>query len=99
MQIAAEDALRDNILYINEKAAASPGDLDGEDASAGALTAISVNTGEIYAIASYPTYNLATYRQDSASLNQDATAPLLNRALNGQYPPAQPSKSGLPPPP
>lgn len=95
MQIAAEDALAENIAYIRDKALSVEGDLDGEDASAGALTAINVKTAEIYAIASYPTYNLVTYAEDIASLNTDPNRPLVNRALSGQYPPGSTFKIGV----
>lgn len=95
MQIAAEDALADNITYIHEKAAATQGEQDGEDASAGALTAIGVNTGEVYALASYPTYNLATFSADFAQLNSDENRPMVNRALNGLYTPGSTFKIGV----
>lgn len=95
MQIAAEDALAENITYIHEKAAANPGDQDGEDAAAGALTAINVNTGDVYALASYPTYNLATFSADFAQLNSDPNRPMVNRALSGLYPPGSTFKIGV----
>lgn len=95
MQIAAEDALAANLDYIHAKAAATEGDQDGEDAAAGALTAVNVHTGEIYAIASNPTYNLATFSADFAALNSDANRPMINRALSGQYPPGSTFKIGV----
>lgn len=95
MQIAAEDALAENIVYIHDKAAATPGEQDGEDAAAGALTAIGVNTGEVWALASYPTYNLSTFSADFATLNQDATRPMVNRALSGLYTPGSTFKIGI----
>ncbi len=95
MQIAAEDALAENITYIHDKAAATPGEQDGEDAAAGALTAIGVNTGEVWALASYPTYNLSTFSADFATLNQDATRPMVNRALSGLYTPGSTFKIGI----
>lgn len=94
MQIAAEDGLRDNILYINQKAASTDGLLDGEDAASGALTAISV-TGEIYAIASYPTFDLSKWSTDYSIWSNDETRPLYNRALLGQYQPGSTFKVGV----
>ena len=41
----------------------------------------SSKTGEILAMASYPTYNLATFNQDYTTLNADEMRPLFNRAL------------------
>ncbi len=95
MQITAEDALRDNILYIREKAVSTAGALDGEDASAGAVTAIGANNGDIYVLASNPTYNLETFSEDYALLRDDETTPLLNRAIMGLYQPGSTFKVGV----
>lgn len=95
MQIAAEDALAENVAFIREKAAATPGTQDGEDASAGALTAIGVNTGEVWAMASYPTYDLSTFSADFAALNQNKDRPMVNRALSGLYTPGSTFKIGV----
>ncbi|MBQ2767234.1 MAG: hypothetical protein IJF49_04050 [Clostridia bacterium] len=95
MQIAAEDALAANILYINQKAAQTPGEYDGEDAAKGALTAIGVNTGEVYAIASYPTYDLTTFNADYAELSTNPDGPFVNRALEGRYAPGSTFKIGV----
>ena len=95
LQIAAEDALKNNIQYIVEKAVESGKPLSGEDAKTGALTALDNRTGEVLAMASYPTYNLATYSQDVGMLNTDETAPLFNRALSGLYAPGSTFKIGV----
>lgn len=95
LQRAAEQALRDNIDYIHAQAEENEGDLDGEDANAGAITAVDVRTGAVRAIASYPTYNLATYSADLPDLIKDETAPLVNRALNGLYPPGSTFKPAV----
>lgn len=94
IQITAEDSLAQNIEKIAEDGKNKPGSLDGEDADAGACVAISPQTGEIYAIASYPTFNLATYVEDLADLLKEERAPLVNRALNGLYPPGSTFKPG-----
>ena len=95
MQIAAEDALADNIAYIVEKGALTEDKLDGEDADSGALTAVDTASGAVLALASYPTYNLATFNADYATLSQDPSAPYLNRALDGTYPPGSTFKIGV----
>ena len=87
MQIVAESALADNIDYIVETALASGVSLSGEDAKAGAMTVLEVGTGDVLAIASYPTYNLETFNLDYSDLVADERSPLLNRALNGMYTP------------
>ncbi len=95
MQMVAEKALAENIFRIREEAIESGKPLTGEDASAGALTAIHVNTGEVLAICSYPTYNLATFNEDYAELLADENAPLFNRALSGTYAPGSTFKVGV----
>ena len=95
LQRAAERALKDNIDYIHALSEENESDLDGEDANAGAITAIDVRTGEIKALASYPTYDLSTYRQDVGELIKDENAPLVNRALNGLYPPGSTFKPAV----
>ena len=92
MQVVAEKALAENIFKIREEATKP---LSGEDASAGAITALDVSTGEVLAIASYPTFNLATYSKDIAALSQDENRPYLNRALSGQYAPGSTFKVGV----
>ena len=92
MQVVAENALAENIFKIRAEATKP---LSGEDASAGAMTVLDVNTGEILAIASYPTYNLATYSEDFSKLSQDENRPYLNRALSGTYAPGSTFKVGV----
>ena len=48
-----------------------------------AATVIQVGTGEILAMASYPTYDLSTFRQDYTELSNDPSSPLLNRGHHG----------------
>lgn len=94
MQIVAEKALAENIFQI--RAEANPNKaLTGEDASAGALTVLDVHTSEILAIASYPTFNLATFWEDFSDLNNDPVSPLYNRALFGTYAPGSTFKIGV----
>ena len=83
LQIVAEDSL----AYRIKKIASEGGVMTGGDADSGAVVAIDPNTNGILAIASYPTYDLTTFNADYATLSQDATAPLLNRALNAAYAP------------
>ena len=48
---------------------------------------IDVNTGEVLAMASYPSYNLESFTEIYSELLQDPDRPLLNRALMGTYEP------------
>lgn len=95
LQQAAEKALADNIAMIAENGAASGTTLSGEDADAGALTAIDAKTGAVLALASYPTYDLSTFSETYADLVQDEKAPLFNRALEGTYAPGSTFKPGV----
>ncbi len=95
MQMAAEDSLAENVAFVRAEAAKNPGEHDGEDAEAGALTAVDPKTGEVLVLASYPTYDLSTYIRDLEYLNADESAPLLNRALNGTYQPGSTFKPGV----
>ncbi len=93
MQMVAEKGLAENIFKIREEAKWS-GPLHGEDASAGAMTVLDVDTGEILAICSYPTYNLATFSEDWDIISTDENKPLYNRALSG-YAPGSTFKVGV----
>ena len=53
----------------------------------GAAVALDPNTGEVLAMASYPTYDLANYNKNYASISSDSRHPEMNRATSGVYPP------------
>jgi len=95
MQMVAEKALAENIFKIREEAAWSGKPLSGEDASSGAMTVLDCDTGEVLAICSYPTFNLATYGADFNYLLADETQPLFNRALSGAFAPGSTFKVGV----
>ena len=86
LQEVAEQALAETIEGIRAKGAASRTGA-GADAEGGAVVVIDVDTGEILAMASYPTYNLATFNADYNALNEDPLTPMVNRATSGLYPP------------
>ena len=58
----------------------------------GAVVALNCRTGEILAIASYPTFNLSTYYDDYTKLANNTNAPLYNRALLSTYAPGSTAK-------
>ncbi len=95
LQMVAETALKNNIETIVAQGVASGNELNGEDANAGALTALNSKTGEVLVIANYPTYNLATFNEDYKDLREDPAAPLFNRALEGIYAPGSTFKIGM----
>ena len=76
LQIKVEDALAGGIpnLASNETEGAS-------------CVVIDINSGEILAAASYPTYHLETYSADYAQNVSNPLKPLFNRAFQGTYAP------------
>ncbi len=84
LQYTAEKALYDTIIDIRSTAKDAS---EGRYADSGAVVAIDINTGEILAMASYPTYDLTTFSQDYAVLLNNRARPLFNRALAGEYSP------------
>ena len=89
VQAAAEQQLEDLITKLR----ASGG--DGSDAEGGAVVVMNVKTGQIMACASYPTYNLATFREDYNDILQADFDPLFNRALQACYPPGSTYKMSM----
>ena len=81
LQQATEDALAAAITRMNEN--------DPVESRGGAAVVLDVDTREVLAMASYPTYDLATFRQSSiyAALNADPNHPFTNRATQGRYTP------------
>jgi len=55
---------------------------DGNESRGGAAVVIGVGTGDVLAMASYPTYDLVTYQSDHT-----AGSPFMNRAIQGAYAP------------
>jgi penicillin-binding protein 2 len=51
------------------------------------VAVIKVDSGELLALASYPSYNLSTFSEDYSSLLSNSLAPLYNRATQGTYSP------------
>ncbi len=88
LQIAAEDGLAENVAYIQDTYGRS-------DCRSGAAIAMDPDSGEILALASYPTYDLSTFNRDYGELSTDEALPLYNRALYGLYAPGSTFKPGV----
>ncbi|MBQ5591658.1 MAG: hypothetical protein IIU80_01785 [Clostridia bacterium] len=58
----------------------------------GAVVVMNCKTGEILAMASYPTYDLSTYYEDYNKLAQNTNSPLYNRATLSTYAPGSTAK-------
>lgn len=52
-----------------------------------AAAVIQVGTGDVLALASYPTFSLSTFSEDFAQMNTDPLRPMWNRATRGTYAP------------
>lgn len=79
LQQSVEDTLSAKVAQLNEK--------DGLESRGAGAAVIKVGTGEVLALASYPTYDLSTYRQDFTELSADPAKPLFNRATSTPYAP------------
>ncbi len=76
LQQAVEDILADAIPALKS-----------EDTEGAACVVLDVNTAEILASVSYPTFNLSTYSADYNETASNPLNPFLNRATMGLYPP------------
>ena len=85
LQIVAEDALADQIAYLQDPTRNTSG--DGNDVEGAAVVVMKVKTGEVLACASYPTYDLKTYNEMYDEILKQDFAPLFNRAFHASYPP------------
>ena len=67
-------------------------ELKTANSGGGAVVAMNCKTGEVLAIASYPSYDLTTYYDDYSKLAADNNSPLYNRALLSTYAPGSTAK-------
>ena len=78
LQAATEEALAKTIEGMIDK---------DSDQRGGAAAVVKVGTGEVLALASYPSFDLSTFGQDYNDLLADERLPMFNRAVNGTYAP------------
>lgn len=78
LQQVVEDTLASTIQGMIDKDSNERG---------GAAAVIQVGTGEVLAMASYPTYDLETFNQGYDELVKDERLPMFNRATQGVYAP------------
>ena len=83
LQMAVEQELRTFIESVNR----TREDAGLDKIPGGAVVVTSVQTGELLAAASFPTFNPATLSEDFSLLNSDPDRPMINRATQGRYSP------------
>ena len=86
LQQVVEDTLASTIQGMIDKDSNERG---------GAAAVIQVGTGEVLAMASYPTYDLETFNQDYDELVKDERLPMFNRATQGVYAPGSTFKPAV----
>lgn len=98
LQTTAEEQLDALITELRQTVDANPDDdeiPDGADAEGGSVVVLDVKTGQVLACASYPTYNLSTFRENYNDLVQQPYAPMFNRALMATYAPGSTFKMNM----
>ena len=89
LQKVAEESLESCIKGLQD------GTLIGKqipDSNAGAVVVLDVKTGEVLAMASYPSYNINSFvngitSKEWSALLKDSVKPMVNRAISGKYSP------------
>lgn len=79
-----------DLQEVTEKALAATveGMIDEDSFQRGAAAAvIEVGSGDVLALASYPTFSLASFSEDYEALLSDERLPMFNRATDGAYAP------------
>ncbi len=84
LQNAAMKALEEEILNMKT-----------DTAPAGAVVVVEVDTGDVLASVTYPTYDISTYKDDYEELAKAPNAPLWNRALLSTYAPGSTAKPSV----
>lgn len=82
-QQKVEDILAKNIRSIKRNGSKNK----GSDCSSGAAAVLDVKSGDVLALASYPTYDMSKFNEDYEKLIKDDTRPMWNRAISGIYSP------------
>ncbi len=85
LQEAAEKALEKQILSMRAEAEMDP--TKPQDVEGGAAVVVDVNTGDILAMATYPTYDITRFNELYNEMLEDPLKPMFNRALSGIYSP------------
>jgi penicillin-binding protein 2 len=85
LQVDLQNMLPQIIQQIKQTAVAT--NTPGANAKGAAAVVLNVKTGEVLAMANYPTFDLNTYNKDYSSLANNPLNPLYNRSIQGTYTP------------
>lgn len=91
VQQAAQDALADKITDLRKNGE----ELKGKDVKSGSVVMLDIKNGGVIACASWPDYDLSTYRENYNELVNNPDNPLFNRALYGAFPCGSTFKPGI----
>ncbi|MCM1544383.1 MAG: penicillin-binding transpeptidase domain-containing protein, partial [Ruminococcus sp.] len=86
LQKVAQDALKKLIVSQHSTR---------EAVTSGAVVVMDTRNNDILACASYPTFDISKYNEQSEQLNSDPTKPLWNRALRSTYTPGSTIKPAV----
>ncbi len=75
------------ILTIDTQVQSKAREILEENAERGSIVVMNPKTGEIYALVSLPDFNAMSVAEDWNSLQENKAGALLNRSINGRYPP------------
>ena len=84
LQRVCEEALANTITTLRNEATNNQ---SGASCNAGAIVVLDVNSGDVLAMASYPTYNIEEFNSSYSYLIENPARPLINRAIMGTYTP------------
>lgn len=91
VQQTAQDALATTIADLRQN-----GEVEkGKDVKSGSVVLLDVSDGGVLTCASWPDYDLSTYKSNYNELLADPENPLFNRALNGSFPCGSVFKPGV----
>ncbi|MDY3119176.1 MAG: penicillin-binding transpeptidase domain-containing protein [Peptoniphilus sp.] len=75
------------VLTIDTQVQSKARELLEENAKKGSVVVMNPKTGEVYAMVSLPDFNSSSIAQDWNELQKNESGALLNRSINGRYPP------------
>lgn len=85
LQVDMQNALPAIVQAVKSQSKGDP--RYGANVKGAAAVVMNIKNGEVLAMATYPSFDLNTYKQNYSSLVKDSLTPLLNRCVQGTYRP------------